>query len=79
MVKIRYIIMSDCVELGGLVVRLRSVRHVAQEVIADPLSAKGPVQSHDKAGGVLLLLLFFGLPVGNAPDVPQPFGLLYYP
>jgi hypothetical protein len=27
----------------------------------------------------VLLLLFFGLPVANAPDVPQPCGLLYYP
>jgi hypothetical protein len=27
----------------------------------------------------LLLLLFFGLAVANAPDVSQPCGLLYYP
>jgi hypothetical protein len=29
----------------------------------------------------LCVLLFFsvGLPVANAPDVPQPCGLLYYP
>jgi len=27
----------------------------------------------------LLLLLSVGLPVANAPDVLQPFGLLYYP
>jgi hypothetical protein len=27
----------------------------------------------------ILLFLFFGLPVANAPDVPQPCGLLYYP
>jgi hypothetical protein len=26
-----------------------------------------------------ILLLFFGLLVANAPDVPQPCGLLYYP
>ena len=28
---------------------------------------------------VILLLLSVGLPVANAPDVLQPFGLLYYP
>ena len=27
----------------------------------------------------LLLLLSVGLPVANAPDVLQPYGLLYYP
>ena len=27
----------------------------------------------------LLLLLSVGLPVVNAPDVLQPYGLLYYP
>ena len=40
MFKTRYIIVSDCVELGGVVVRLRSFRHVAQEVIADPCSRR---------------------------------------
>ena len=36
MVRIRYIIVSDSVELRGVVGRLRTVRYIAQEVIADP-------------------------------------------
>ena len=61
MVKIRYFIVSDCVELRGVVVSLRTVRHMAQEVIRPHLTAKGPVRSHDKADGVYVFVRYLSI------------------
>jgi hypothetical protein len=38
-----------------------------------------PVASDRSMWTVAYLFFSVGLPVANAPDVPQPCGLLYYP
>jgi hypothetical protein len=46
---------------------------------SDPSAEQAEVNV--KNGFILVFFFFFsvGLPVANAPDVPQPCGLLYYP